>query len=72
MNLISHCHELHLFLGVMRTRLERLEEAVTMTDHARVIMAAIRRDIGDMDDKGKAMQKEEQAYSHNRGALGHE
>lgn len=72
MNAISHCHDLHLFLSLCRVLLGRLEEAVQMTDAARTIIARIRREIGNMEDKRERMEREETAYQHNRGALGHE
>jgi FtsZ-binding cell division protein ZapB len=71
-NAISHCHDLHLFLSLLRVLLGRLEESVQMNDGARAIIARLRREIGNMEDKRASIEKEEQAFRNNRGALGHE
>lgn len=71
MNAISHCHELHRFLNLLRVLLGNLEEAVQMTDAARAIIARLRREIGDMDDQRATIEREERTQ-RNQGAVGHE
>jgi FtsZ-binding cell division protein ZapB len=43
-----------------------------MTDSAREVLKRIRSEIDAMEEKRESMEREEQAYAHNRGALGHE